>query len=251
MSCSCDDGVVADGSAVSDADCAFWRGDRPGMGEAVALARWARRARFFSEFERTMLIFSASIPRMCGIVGLMGGGVGGMSPVMLTSASTPALRSRRAACGEILNMSSPCSATVGDAVWSEPAGSCSLGSAAGTGGGGGEWTGLGSLPLPSSRPDVDGSGGCSSAMSKWLFARGVRRKERTRSGMKERKGQARTPRARSVELWSLAAGSTFGGCSWGGSGLGLHRIGQGSPRIRVSRRNSNSISWSRVSDCFF
>lgn len=77
------------------------------MGEVAALVRWASRARFFSEFERTILIFSASIPLMCGIVGLMGGGVGGMSPVMLTSASIPALRSLRAASAETLNVSSP------------------------------------------------------------------------------------------------------------------------------------------------
>jgi hypothetical protein len=51
---------------------------------------------------------------MCGIVGLLGGGVGGISPVMLTKASMPALRRLRAACGETLNTSSAWAARVGD-----------------------------------------------------------------------------------------------------------------------------------------
>jgi hypothetical protein len=61
-----------------------------------------------------MLFFSASMPLRYGIVGLLGGGVGGTSPVMLTRASIPALRSLRAACGGILNMSLISAAEVGD-----------------------------------------------------------------------------------------------------------------------------------------
>ncbi len=127
------------------------------MGEFVAL-RWTSRARFFSEFDRTMLFFSASMPLMCGTVGLFGGGVGGMSPVMLTSASMPALRSLRAATGGILNMSSTWAARVGDEMpSSELVISCSLGSAAGTGRGGGEGTALESLPASCCDVDVKAS----------------------------------------------------------------------------------------------
>ena len=88
---------------------------------------------------------------MCGRVGLLGGGVGGMSPVMLTSASMPALRSLRAACGETLNMSSTWAARVGDDTsFSGLATSWSRGSAAGTGGGGGDGAELESLRWPAS-----------------------------------------------------------------------------------------------------
>jgi hypothetical protein len=43
---------------------------------------------------------------MLGIVGLVGGGVGGMSPVIRTSISTPALNSFKAAIGDTWKMSS-------------------------------------------------------------------------------------------------------------------------------------------------
>jgi hypothetical protein len=129
-----------------DADWAFCNGERPGSGEVVALL-WASRARLLSELDRTMLCFSASIPLMWASVGLLGGGVGGMSPVMLTRASMPVLKSLRAACGGILNMSSAWAASVDEDTWfSGLCTRCRLGSVAGTGGGGGEGTALESLP---------------------------------------------------------------------------------------------------------
>ena len=71
-------------------------------GELVALLFCKRLARFLAELDRTMLCFSASMPRMLGMVGDRGGGVGGMSPVRETRVSMPALRSLRAARGETL-----------------------------------------------------------------------------------------------------------------------------------------------------
>lgn len=150
MSWDCAEGDGSCGAGWG-AECAFWSGDRPGMGEFDALPRCASRARFFSELDRWILFFSASIPLMCGSVGLLGGGVGGMSPVMPTRASMPALRSLRAAWGEILKMSSTCATRVGDETsCSGLVTCCNLGSAAGTGGGGGEGTVLESLPWPAS-----------------------------------------------------------------------------------------------------
>jgi hypothetical protein len=253
MSCACD-GVVLDGSAGSEADCAFWRGERPGKGELVALARWASRARLLSEFDRTMLIFSASIPLMFGIVGLRGGGVGGMSPVMVTSASTPALRSLKAACGETLNMSSLWSATVGDGAWSEAVASCSFGSAAGTGGGGGEWTEFESLPLLSSRADVDGSGTCSSAISEEmsLLAHGVGRNGSTRVGIERLKGGSGWDALGTVARVVCACRR-----------VDVRRLFKDRARPRASsnwpsvstvsylQQELDPISWSRVFDCFF
>lgn len=76
---------------------------------------------------------------MCGTVGLEGGGVGGMSPVIRTRASTPAASSRSAAMGVSLKRS--CDDGRGLA-WCNGGGvrawPISLGSAAGTGAGGGE-----------------------------------------------------------------------------------------------------------------
>jgi hypothetical protein len=56
---------------------------------AAASACCRNLARLLSESDLTMLSFSACIPRMFGIWGLVGGGVGGTSPVTRTRASTP------------------------------------------------------------------------------------------------------------------------------------------------------------------
>lgn len=113
-------------------------GDLPRKGEdfpAIACSR--SLVRLLSECDLTMLSFSACMPRMFGMVGLVGGGVGGMSPVMLTSASTSALSNFSAVRGGILKISSwgmrrgeMTSPSVGLALRS-------VGSVEGIGGGGG------------------------------------------------------------------------------------------------------------------
>jgi hypothetical protein len=210
------DCVGGDGSCGAGwaAECAFWSGERPGSGEFDALPRCASRARFFPELDRWILFFSASIPFMCGSVGLLGGGVGGMSPVMPTRASMPALRSLRAACGEILKMSSTCATRVGDETsFSGLVACCSLGSAAGTGGGGGDGTALESLPWPAS------SGrGSPSAMSRavWLLLGRKMTCETAAEGLKS----AARPGCRGK--FSVGTGSSLNRCS-GGVGLGMGR----------------------------
>lgn len=120
-------------------------GERPGSGDLDVVC-CNSRARFFSELDLTMLFFSASIPRMCGIVGLRGGGVGGMSPVMSTNASIPALSSFRAARGETLKISSTWATRRGEVMSLSGLGRYkSFGSAAGLGGGGGVGIELASL----------------------------------------------------------------------------------------------------------
>src|ERR1700712_4548495 len=54
------------------------------------LGRLFRSARFLYELLLIIFSFSACIPRIFGGVECVGGGVGGMSPVTLTSASIPA-----------------------------------------------------------------------------------------------------------------------------------------------------------------
>ena len=67
--------------------------------------RLFRSARFLYELLRIMFSFSACIPRIFGGVVCVGGGVGGISPVTLTSASMPAHSSLRAVTGPIVNTS--------------------------------------------------------------------------------------------------------------------------------------------------
>jgi len=52
-----------------------------------------------------MFSFSAAMPRMFGGVSIVGGGVGGTSPVILTRASTPAHNNFRAVTGLIVKTS--------------------------------------------------------------------------------------------------------------------------------------------------
>jgi len=49
--------------------------------------------------------FSSAMPRIFGGVSMVGGGVGGTSPVIFTSASTPAQRSLRAVTGPMVKTS--------------------------------------------------------------------------------------------------------------------------------------------------
>ncbi len=62
-------------------------------------------ARFLYELLLTMFSFSACIPSIFGGVEKVGGGVGGTSPVIFTSASIPAHRSFSAVMGPIVNTS--------------------------------------------------------------------------------------------------------------------------------------------------
>lgn len=122
-------GMVAGGPGVLPASC-------------VCRASSLNRARLFSEWFRTMLSFSACMPRMWGICGIVGGGVGGMSPVMRTRASTPAVSSFKAARGETLKMSSGWALSSGEVMGCKfGAGhwTTSRGSVEGFGGGGGDW----------------------------------------------------------------------------------------------------------------
>lgn len=58
------------------------------------------------------------MPRMCEICGVVGGGVGGMSPVIRTRASTPAESSLRAARAGTLKMSSGWALSWGEVIGS-------------------------------------------------------------------------------------------------------------------------------------
>ena len=82
-----------------------------------------------------MLSFSACMPRMFGIVGLVGGGVGGISPVIRTRDSSPAASSFSARDAGSLNKSSPPSRGGGAGDCDGVAARC--GSEEGIGGGGG------------------------------------------------------------------------------------------------------------------
>lgn len=63
------------------------------------LGRGCKALMFVYELLLAMLSFSACIPRIFGAVGKLGGGVGGISPVIRTNASIPAHSSLRAMTG--------------------------------------------------------------------------------------------------------------------------------------------------------
>ena len=69
------------------------------------LGRLFRSARFLYELLLIIFSFSACIPRIFGGVECVEGGVGGISPVTLTSASMPAHNSFSAVTGPIVNTS--------------------------------------------------------------------------------------------------------------------------------------------------
>lgn len=121
----CGSGAFGGGGGVGDCVCRRWTpsincgvellepliwdiiGGRRGEdaeAAAAASASLRMRARFFCELVR-MSSFSAAIPLILGSVGLVGGGVGGISPVIFTRASIPPLKSFIAALGDNLKTS--------------------------------------------------------------------------------------------------------------------------------------------------
>lgn len=64
-----------------------------------------------------MFSFSSAMPRIFGGVSIVGGGVGGTSPVIFTSASTPAQRSLSAVTGPMVK-TSPMFGDEGGVFWS-------------------------------------------------------------------------------------------------------------------------------------
>jgi hypothetical protein len=189
---------------------------------------------------------------MCGVVGLLGGGVGGMSPVMLTKASIPALRRLIAACGETWNTPSAWAARVGDGTCrSEAATVCSFGSAAGTGGGGGDGMELASLPLPASTSDLEASSlGSPSAIPSAAGSSSDRSQEGRRRRMGRKRVRLEQARAGNSRSWNVVAvaESMFRSRLWTGHNLDFTKSARAAPRSCVSHRMPAQISWSRVLD---
>jgi hypothetical protein len=174
-----------------------------------------------------------------------------MSPVMLTKASMPALRSLKAARGETRNTSSTSGARVGEVTsCSAFVAHCSLGSAAGTGGGGGDGTALEPLPLPlpASGSGVKGRGCCSASAIPWdvefwmgRSARQIGKKDDVTEDQK-----VASARMLGYPRWleSLSRGS--GASSESGAAM-LSQSAREAPRFCVSCSAATLVSWSRVS----